>query len=87
MGADHVFLNTRIEREVDKLGFVWERRIGDSNRHITVGEIRKDGEGNENDAENESENEPHKIVEASAVSHRIACRRNGGKNRRLASNG
>ena len=59
VGADHFLLNACIERDLTS----WPRRnwrIGDSNRHIAIGEERQDSERNEDDAEDEPEQESHK---------------------------
>ena len=60
VGADHFFLNAGIERDVHQLAFVGKGRIRDRHWDIAIGEVREDCEGNEDNAENESEQESHK---------------------------
>jgi hypothetical protein len=57
MCADHIFLNARIERQSDELAFVGKRGIGDGDGHSAIGEVGQNGEGNEDNAEDEAEQE------------------------------
>ena len=57
VGADHIFLDTRIERQAHKLTFVGKGRIVDGHRDSAVGEVGQNAEGNEDNAEDESEQE------------------------------
>jgi hypothetical protein len=60
VGADHFFLNACVERDVDEIGFVGDWRIGDSNGHIAVCEVRQDSERDKDDAEDEPKQKSHK---------------------------
>ena len=59
VGADHLFLNARVERDMDELGFMREGRIGDRNGHIAVCEVRQESERNKDDAEDKPNEESH----------------------------
>jgi hypothetical protein len=61
MGADHFALDTGIERHVDQLALVREGGIVDCDGHSAVHEVHEYGERDENESDNQSDNEAHKV--------------------------
>ena len=88
VGADHILLDAGIERQADELTFVGKRGIGDGDGHSSIAEVSQHGEGNEDNAENESDQEStHERVMASVALIVLHAGGDSGKIRRGASKG
>jgi hypothetical protein len=59
MGADYFTLDSRVERNVDELALMRERRVIDGDGNLAIHEVHKYGEGNQNKSDDESNDEPH----------------------------
>src|ERR1019366_5433219 len=74
-------LNARIERHVNDLGLVRERRIRDGYGHIAIHKVSKSDERDQDNADDESEQESHKWVQP--PSFFIVLHETGGEAKRV----